>query len=170
MLLNAQKRYAIYCSYPVLTTDSFNITNHLKLAIICSSGICVASSVFTITAMALDRYLAITRPFGFFSRCFNKKMALFVIACLWFFALLLFIPVLTVLELQTEIIPLPAENMTNITIEFCKEQWDANYLIPQHVFGIVCFTTMFALPGKFCYRKIYIYIILIHTYVGKPVV
>lgn len=107
----------------------------------------MASSVFTITAMALDRYLAITRPFGFLSRCFNKKMAILVIACLWFFALILFIPVLTVLELQTEVIPLPAENMTNMTIEFCKEQWDSSYL-PQHVFGIVCFTTMFALPGN----------------------
>lgn len=111
------------------------------------AGICVASSVFTITAMALDRYLAITKPFGFFSRCFNKKTTLFVIACLWITALVLFVPVLYVLELQTDVIPLPAENMTNMTIEFCREQWEYSHL-PQHIFGIVCFTTMFALPGK----------------------
>lgn len=120
------------------------------------SGIFVASSVFTITAMALDRYLAITRPFGFFSRCFNKKTTLFIIVGLWAFSMVLFIPVFNATDVQVEEFSLPHQNLT---IERCKENWESSF-IPQHTFGIICFTAMFAVPGKIKNYVHYVYLVV----------
>lgn len=116
------------------------------------SGVAVASSVFTITVMALDRYMVITRPFGYFSRCFNKKTTLVVIAGIWTFSLTLSAPILIVKETHTEVFPL-IDNITdevvNVSIVICRENWNVTN-IPQQAFGIMMFSFMFALPGNVC--------------------
>ncbi|KAL2722047.1 RYamide receptor-like [Vespula maculifrons] len=56
-------------------------------------GVAVAASVYTITAMSIDRYLAIRSPIAF-RRVFNRKSTVVVIVILWLVALSIFMPVL----------------------------------------------------------------------------
>lgn len=104
----------------------------------------VASSIFTITAMAIDRYLAITRPFGMVYRCFNKTTTVIVIIALWLTSLALFSPILWIYRLQVDVYP---TNNENVTIAVCIEDW-TNLVISQHSLGIVWFVFMFAVPGN----------------------
>lgn len=53
----------------------------------------MAASVFTITAMSIDRYLAIRSPMAF-RRVFNRRSTVLVIIALWLVALGIFVPVL----------------------------------------------------------------------------
>lgn len=101
----------------------------------------VAASIFTITAMSLDRYLNITQPFGF-ARWFNKKSTIIMILVLWNVSILLFSPVIFVTEVQPEI----------FDIYVCVENWKANSTVPgemdnRTIMGIVWFVSMFAVPG-----------------------
>lgn len=57
------------------------------------AGVAVAASVFTITAMSIDRYLAIRSPMAF-RRVFNRRSTVLVIVTLWLVALGIFVPVL----------------------------------------------------------------------------
>ncbi|KAK5647245.1 hypothetical protein RI129_002137 [Pyrocoelia pectoralis] len=102
-------------------------------------GVSVASSVFTITAMAVDRYLAITQPFGF-CRWFNKKTTIIVIIVLWITSMVVFAPLLFVGVTNEDLLT------DNLTLVFCQETWD-NFYISQDIFGIVCYIVMFAVPG-----------------------
>ncbi|KAJ8974577.1 hypothetical protein NQ317_001727, partial [Molorchus minor] len=106
-------------------------------------GISVASSIFTITAMAIDRYLAITRPFGIVYRCFNKTTTVVVIISLWGTSLLLFSPILWIYSLKVDVYPLKDEK---ITAAVCIENW-TNFAVSQYTMGIVWFIFMFAVPG-----------------------
>ncbi|KAI4481576.1 hypothetical protein M0802_013929, partial [Mischocyttarus mexicanus] len=56
-------------------------------------GVAVAASVYTITAMSIDRYLAIRSPIAF-RRVFNRKSTVVVIVILWLIALSIFVPIL----------------------------------------------------------------------------
>ncbi|XP_018571243.1 orexin receptor type 2-like [Anoplophora glabripennis] len=105
--------------------------------------VAVASSIFTITAMAIDRYLAITRPFGMVYRCFNKTTTVIVIIALWLTSLALFSPILWIYRLQVDVYP---TNNENVTVAVCIEDW-TNLVISQHSLGIVWFVFMFAVPG-----------------------
>ncbi|KAK4885818.1 hypothetical protein RN001_002089 [Aquatica leii] len=102
-------------------------------------GISVASSVFTITAMSVDRYLAITQPFGLY-RWFNKKTTIVVIILLWIMSMAVFAPLLFVGQIYED------TYIVNITLVFCEESWE-NFYITQYVFGIICYIIMFAIPG-----------------------
>ncbi|XP_060526481.1 QRFP-like peptide receptor [Cylas formicarius] len=102
--------------------------------------IAVASSIFTITAMAIDRYLAIIRPFSLRYRCFKKTTTVIVILALWMFSLLLFCPNLWNVELQ-KLFP-----GTPIDIYMCTVVF-SDFPINQDVLGIVWFIFMFAIPG-----------------------
>lgn len=65
------------------------------------AGVAVAASVFTITAMSIDRYLAIRSPIAF-RRVFNRKSTVFVIIALWVVALIIFAPLLRVVSIILE--------------------------------------------------------------------
>lgn len=87
--------------------------------------------------------MAITQPFGL-SRClcFNRKTAILVIIFVWIVSVIIFAPILFVRQLDS--FDLPAD------IVFCLENWDhMEDLYPRKVFGIVCFTVMFAIPGEY---------------------
>lgn len=101
-------------------------------------GIAVASSVFTITAMAIDRYLAITEPLRF-SRWFNKKTTIIVIIVLWITSMVIFAPLLFVTHLNEA-------EFDNLTLLFCQENWKDFYL-KRELFGIICYIMMFVVPG-----------------------
>ena len=107
------------------------------------AGVAVAASVFTITAMALDRYMAITQPFGL-SRCFcfNKKTVVIIILSLWLASLLIFLPIVMVTQIITE-------DILSVTFTNCYENWTVmERYYPRRIFGIVCFMVMFAIPGE----------------------
>ncbi|KAJ3638763.1 hypothetical protein MTP99_002097 [Tenebrio molitor] len=108
----------------------------------------VASSIFTITAMAVDRYLAITRPFGFFYRCFNKRTTTIIILLMWILSLALFMPVLLVTGTsQLEYIEVQNKSLY-INVHFCGEHWEKSSMSPvQQALGITWFIFMFVLPG-----------------------
>jgi hypothetical protein len=112
-------------------------------------GVSVASSIFTITAMAVDRYLAITRPFGFFYRCFNKRTTTIIILLMWILSLALFMPVLLVTGTsQLEYIEVQNKSLY-INVHFCGEHWEKSSMSPvQQALGITWFIFMFVLPGK----------------------
>ncbi|XP_058790911.1 RYamide receptor-like [Phymastichus coffea] len=120
-------------------------------------GVAVAASVFTITAMSIDRYLAIRSPIAL-RRLFNRKSTIIVIASLWVVALGIFSPVLKVVTLQS-----PTTDLDNITF---AGQWSNQDLqmpkppsfyvcsedfkslgIHAHVFGATCFVLVYAVPG-----------------------
>ncbi|XP_022910036.1 orexin receptor type 2-like [Onthophagus taurus] len=113
--------------------------------------ISVAASVFTITTMALDRYLAITQPFGTSRRfCINHKAALVIITILWMLSMIIFLPTVFVVDVQ--IFPYPTSNSNN-TMTFCGEfNWQifnntVGEIYSKKIFGVVCFNVMFAIPG-----------------------
>lgn len=104
---------------------------------VCFLGVFVGSSIFTITTMAVDRYMAIIKPFGLRYRCFNRKSTIIMITILWTISLILFSPNLWVAEL-TEI-------QGDITL--CRMNFKDSP-IPQDVIGVIWFLFMFAIPGK----------------------
>lgn len=106
--------------------------------------VAVSSSIFTITAMALDRYLAIAKPLGFFNRCFNKKTTTIVIICLWSFSLILLFPMYIIVDLHNEQFSFPN---VNIDIALCYENWSKFSLISRKNMGIIWFVCIFAIPG-----------------------
>ncbi|KAG7213619.1 hypothetical protein KM043_002870 [Ampulex compressa] len=127
-------------------------------------GVAVAASVFTITAMSIDRYLAIRSPIAF-RRVFNRRSTVLVIVALWLVALSIFAPVLRVMTLQS-----PGLELDNITFHgswalrgnfsrnvarmsrmppafyICLEDFKP-LGIRAHLFGTVCFVLVYAIPG-----------------------
>lgn len=72
-------------------------------------GVAVAASVFTISAMSIDRYLAIRSPMAF-RRVFNRRSTVLVIVALWLVALIIFAPVLRAVSITSN------NNLTTIII------------------------------------------------------
>lgn len=72
-------------------------------------GVAVAASVFTISAMSIDRYLAIRSPMAF-RRVFNRRSTVLVIVALWLVALIIFAPVLRAVSITSN------NNLTMIII------------------------------------------------------
>ncbi|XP_043474587.1 orexin receptor type 2-like isoform X2 [Leptopilina heterotoma] len=121
-------------------------------------GVAVAASVFTITAMSIDRYLAIRSPIAF-RRVFNKKTTIIVIVLLWVVSLTIFAPILRAVTLQN-----PITDLDNITLvgqwmndnDFQRVKPQQYYVcsedfkpvgIHAHIFGAVCFVLVYAIPG-----------------------
>ncbi|RLU16307.1 hypothetical protein DMN91_012067 [Ooceraea biroi] len=127
-------------------------------------GVAVAASVFTITAMSIDRYLAIRNPMAF-RRVFNRRSTVLVIIALWLFALAIFVPVLRGMTLRSS-----GMELDNIIFHgswatrgnFSRDNLRAPRMPPAfyvciedfgplgikpHVFGAVCFVLVYAVPG-----------------------
>ncbi|ERL85358.1 hypothetical protein D910_02778 [Dendroctonus ponderosae] len=107
------------------------LQSHLEMR----KSISVASSIFTITTMAIDRYLAIIRPFGLRYRCFNRTSTIIMIFALWTFSLILFLPNLWIAGL--------VHYYGDVTL--CRMDY-SNSPIPQDVIGVIWFIFMFAIP------------------------
>ncbi|XP_075971197.1 neuropeptide FF receptor 2-like isoform X1 [Anticarsia gemmatalis] len=112
-------------------------------------GVAVAASVFTLTAMSVDRWLSISpeprlRPPG-------RKQALLLLLLLWCAALLIFIPLLMVATVRREPVPIISKALRNLSIEtrdvhFCTEEWPGPDRKKQ--FGMLSFTLVYAIPGS----------------------
>ncbi|XP_039748957.1 neuropeptide FF receptor 2-like [Pararge aegeria] len=112
-------------------------------------GVAVAASVFTLTAMSVDRWISISpeprlRPPG-------RKQALLILAGLWFVALLIFFPLLLVASVRKESVPIISKAYRNISIEnkevhFCTEEWPS--MEGRKQFGTLSFTLVYAIPGS----------------------
>ncbi|CAK9821028.1 Orexin receptor type 2 [Anthophora plagiata] len=131
-------------------------------------GVAVAASVFTITAMSIDRYLAIRNPIAF-RRVFNRKSTVIVIVVLWLVALIIFSPLLKAMTLQSPGMELELSNITfhgswTMTSNFSQNTSRVSRLPPAFyicsedfkplgirapLFGVVCFILVYAIPeGK----------------------
>lgn len=104
-------------------------------------GVSVGASVFTITAMSIDRYLAIRHPMAF-RKIFNRTTTLFVIVILWIVALSIFAPVIWVRQVEMIDIGEPNLNLPG----FCIEKWPDNQ--ERLVYGVLCFVFVYAIPGS----------------------
>ncbi|CAG9560784.1 unnamed protein product [Danaus chrysippus] len=112
-------------------------------------GVAVAASVFTLTAMSVDRWLSIApeprlRPPG-------RRQALLLLTLLWIVALLIFIPLFLVASVRKESVPIISKTEKNISIEtkdvhFCTEEWPSPETRKQ--FGTFSFTLVYAIPGS----------------------
>lgn len=69
------------------------------------TGVAVASSVFTITAMSVDRYLAITQSLRQ-PWMPSRRGACLLLAVLWLVAFVIFAPLLVVASVEREVVPL----------------------------------------------------------------
>ncbi|CAL7934316.1 unnamed protein product [Xylocopa violacea] len=99
---------------PVAVSQAISIVwTHGELMCKLSSylqGVAVAASIFTITAMSIDRYLAIRNPIAL-RRVFNRKSTVLVIVALWLVALIIFAPILRAMTLHN-----PVMDLSNITL------------------------------------------------------
>ncbi|KAG6460948.1 neuropeptide FF receptor 2 [Manduca sexta] len=112
-------------------------------------GVAVAASVFTISAMSVDRWLSISpeprlRPPG-------RRQALLLLLLLWGAAMLIFIPLSIVAGVRKESVPVISKGLRNISIEtrdvhFCVEEWPSPDTRKQ--FGMFSFTLVYAIPGS----------------------
>ncbi|XP_068630731.1 QRFP-like peptide receptor [Battus philenor] len=113
-------------------------------------GVAVASSVFTITAMSVDRYLAITQSLRQ-PWMPSRRGACMLLAVLWLIALVIFAPLLVVAAVEREVVPLLSrtENgsvWVESSIEFCTEKWPNS--INKELFGAFSFILVYAVPGS----------------------
>ena len=85
------------------THEYIAATTHLLCQLIVSGmiGVAASSSVFSILAMSMDRYVAIRHPIVF-RQFFSKRGARCVIVIIWIVAGLLFVPLLIV---RTTVVP-----------------------------------------------------------------
>ncbi|XP_069678709.1 QRFP-like peptide receptor [Periplaneta americana] len=103
-------------------------------------GVSVGASVFTITAMSIDRYLAIRHPMAF-RKIFNRTTTLFVIVVLWIVALSIFAPLIWVRQVEVPDID-PDLNLPG----FCIEKWPDSH--ERLMYGVLCFVLVYAVPGS----------------------
>lgn len=85
---------------------------------VCFAGVSVTSSTFTITAMSLDRCLAIRHPVKF-RNMRTKRNVRTLIALIWLTSLLLMIPLLIVNKTKFEVI------FVNFKVITCAEAWQS---------------------------------------------
>ncbi|XP_053602937.1 neuropeptide FF receptor 1-like isoform X1 [Plodia interpunctella] len=113
-------------------------------------GVAVASSVFTITAMSVDRYLAITQSLRQ-PWMPSRRGACILLAFLWFLSLVIFVPLLFVAAVEREMVPVLARSKNGSvvwmqrSIEFCTETWPDS--IKKELFGAFSFVLVYAVPG-----------------------
>ncbi|KAL4706232.1 hypothetical protein ACJJTC_013775, partial [Scirpophaga incertulas] len=113
-------------------------------------GVAVASSVFTITAMSVDRYLAITQSLRQ-PWMPSRGGACSLLALMWLLALAIFAPLLAVTAVEREMVPLLSSTrngsvLVDRTIEFCTEKWPDS--IRKELFGAFSFILVYAVPGS----------------------
>ncbi|XP_063379365.1 QRFP-like peptide receptor [Cydia fagiglandana] len=112
-------------------------------------GVAVASSVFTITAMSVDRYLAITQSLRQ-PWMPSRRGACSLLACLWLISLAIFAPLLAVAAVEREMVPMLARTkngsvLMERSIEFCTEKWPDS--IRKELYGAFSFVLVYAVPG-----------------------
>ena len=102
------------------------------------SGVTVAASVFTITLLSIDRFLAIKHPI-IFRRLSTNKVAAKLIIIVWLIAICLMIPLLIVRKTAVvDIIPTEP-------VYFCGEHWDDD---SQRIrYDIALFVLVYIIPG-----------------------
>ncbi|KAK7481334.1 hypothetical protein BaRGS_00027414 [Batillaria attramentaria] len=101
-------------------------------------GVAVTSSIFTLTAMSVDRYISIQHPMAL-SRVTSARQALAIMAVMWTVAGTFMAPLLYVRQVDTVLLPdLPP-------MTFCIENWPRDY--DRHAFGCVLVVVIFILPS-----------------------
>ncbi|XP_047521391.1 QRFP-like peptide receptor isoform X1 [Pieris napi] len=112
-------------------------------------GVAVSSSVFTITAMSVDRYLAVTQSVRA-AWLPSRRGACALLVALWMVSLAIFAPLLAVAAVQRETVPVllttrNASYWVERNVEFCTEKWPDS--IRKELYGTFSFVLVYAIPG-----------------------
>ncbi|CAK1552747.1 unnamed protein product [Leptosia nina] len=112
-------------------------------------GVAVSSSVFTITAMSVDRYLAITQSLRA-PWLPSRRGACALLVAMWLVSFAIFAPLLAVAVVEKEDVPVlvSAENSSMLvekSVQFCTEKWPDS--IRKDVYGVFSFILVYAVPG-----------------------
>ncbi|ESN91136.1 hypothetical protein HELRODRAFT_182211 [Helobdella robusta] len=131
----------IFC-IPITFAESFVYGWHYS-ALLCKltpylQGVSVIASVYTLTAISLDRYLAICQVFEF---RMTKTIARRIIIIIWMLALVMVMPWLMVYQLK----PSTSLLADNRTFYICLPSWRSDVLAMVHFMGVM-FVCCYVLP------------------------
>lgn len=105
------------------------------------AGVAVASGVFTITALSLDRFLAIRYPM----LLRRRNPAIFVkvsLLLVWLLAALLMVPMGLVKRVTHIVTELPTQNFT---VKYCEEVWASRS--GRHTYALLVLVFIYVVPG-----------------------
>ncbi|XP_070209300.1 QRFP-like peptide receptor [Littorina saxatilis] len=111
-------------------------------------GVAVTSSIFTLTAMSIDRYISIQHPMTSLTGM-TSRQALAIVFMTWIVSAVFISPLLYVRQVDTPSLP----DLSYMT--FCIEDWPQDY--DRHIFGLVLLVVIFILPSltlAICYVHI----------------
>ena len=97
------------------------------------SGIAVAASVLSLTALSLDRFLAIRHPMKF-RRLWTKTYAKRLVILIWILSALIMIPLILVRKTYVISDLIPSEHFT-----FCHEKWSSSSARQTFDVFLLCF-------------------------------
>ncbi|KAH9492104.1 hypothetical protein Btru_026920 [Bulinus truncatus] len=100
-------------------------------------GVAVATGIFTLTAMSVDRYMSIQSP-SHAQWSSTPSHALILTAVTWTTSALFMSPQLYVRRVETLILP------DKTVLSFCTEQWPNDQ--DKHIFGLFLLLVMYVIP------------------------
>ncbi len=113
-----------------------------------SPGIAVSISIFTLTAMSIDRYISIQHPVTA-HRVTSPGQAIIIIVMTWFVSSIFMGPFLYIRQIDT--LEMPQLQV----MEFCIEEWPQDY--DRQAFGVFLLFMVYIIPGvtlAVCYAHI----------------
>ncbi len=124
---------------------------HTDVSRLAAAGMAVTASIFTLTALSVDRYVAIRAPLSV-PRITTKRQAIRVIVIIWFLAAIFVLPMVLVRDVYT----VDFEHFS-VSMAFCIEQWPSYFnkevyslvmLVVNYVVPIATITTSYSLIGR----------------------
>ena len=115
------------------------------------TGVAVTTSIFTLTALSIDRYLAIKAPLSL-RRISSKCQATTFLAIIWLLACIFVLPMLIVRSVYAVTF-----NHFHISMAYCVEKWPSYMnkkmyglimLVVNYVIPIVTITTCYSMIGR----------------------
>ncbi|XP_013385646.1 RYamide receptor [Lingula anatina] len=103
-------------------------------------GVCVATSILTLQAMALDRYISIRHPMSG-NRLKTSKQIIQILAGIWVFSLLFLGPILYVRQVDSYA-HLPVIG----SLDFCAEKWPRPDGKDKMAYGILLLLIVYVIP------------------------
>ncbi|XP_014677559.1 PREDICTED: pyroglutamylated RFamide peptide receptor-like [Priapulus caudatus] len=100
-------------------------------------GVSICASVFTLTVMAFDRYVAIRHPMTVRKYITTRLIGRFI-AVIWISSVVLASPLLVVQRIQTH-------ELLSVSIDFCYEMWPS--VEERRAYGLFVLIAVYLLPG-----------------------
>ncbi|XP_046330566.1 QRFP-like peptide receptor [Haliotis cracherodii] len=150
-LAAADLMVTLFCMPMAITTIIYRLWIYgefLCKAIVFVQGIAVANSIFTLTAMSIDRYISIQHPVTA-HRVTSPGQALIIILVIWIVSGIFMGPLLYIRKIDTL-------EMPQLTVmQFCIEDWPQDY--DRQAFGVFLLFMIYIIPGgtlAICYAHV----------------